>query len=226
LPPVNLFLSHLHCDHVIGLPHFAPMLHDQRDVLMRCGETTPAALEALVRTMFDAPLFPPIAGALARVRYLDWDAADGVQVSASCRVRRLPARHPGGASVITVEDATGLLLAYAPDNELNYASRDGSVQAWRDTLAQRLHGVPLLLHDATYTDDELPSHDGWGHSSANESARFAAACDAGQLHLFHHHPDRSDEAVAGMVSEAAALAQALGARTRVFGATEGTTLIV
>ena len=224
--PVHVFLSHLHLDHVMGLPHFAPMLHDRRDLLIRCGDTSPAELRALVQALFTAPLFPPIAGALDRVRYLAWDAENGVQVTSSCRVRRLTARHPGGASIITIEDDVGLLLAYAPDNELSYASDDASVHAWRDALTARLEGVPVLLHDSMYTDDELPSHVGWGHSSANEAARFATACDAGQLQLFHHHPDRDDAAVTGMVSDAEIVVHALGGRTTVLGAAEDTTLLV
>jgi ribonuclease BN (tRNA processing enzyme) len=226
LPPVYLFFSHLHCDHVIGLPHFAPMFNNHREIELRCGQSSPAELRALVESMFRPPLFPPITGALERVGFLEWDAAGSVQVGASCRVRRLAARHPGGASIITVEDDAGLILAYAPDNELGYAVDDATVQSWRTSLAERLQGVPVLLHDATYLDDELPSHAGWGHSSANEAARFAASCNAGQLQLFHHHPDRDDDAVTQMVSDATAVIAALGSRTVVHGAMEGTTVVV
>ncbi len=226
MAPVQLFLSHLHCDHVIGLPHFAPMLQDHRDILMRCGGTTAEALRTLVQSLFDVPLFPPIPGALKRVRYLEWDARDGVGVSASCRVRQLTGRHPGGASIITVEDESGLLLAYAPDNELGYASSDPTVHAWRAALIEQLQGVPVLLHDATYTHDELPHHQGWGHSSSSEAARFAAACNAGQLQLFHHHPDRDDDALTRMITDAATLVRTLGSQTSVHGATEGTILLV
>jgi ribonuclease BN (tRNA processing enzyme) len=222
--PVQLFLSHLHCDHVIGLPHFAPMLNGRRDVAMRCGQAAPDVLRALIQPMFSVPFFPPVTGALDRVRYLAWDGV--VDVSSAYRVRRLAARHPGSASIILVEDDAGLILAYAPDNELGYSSNDSTVHTWRDALAEQLQGVPLLLHDATYTDDELPHHQGWGHSSAREAARFAVQCNAKQLLLFHHHPDRDDGAVTRMVVDAEALVRSQGASTMVSGATEGRTLLV
>ena len=43
-----------------------------------------------------------------------------------------------------------------------------------------------------YTDEELPSHEGWGHSSWQQGIRLANAVGAGQLCLFHHDPDHDD----------------------------------
>ena len=52
--------------------------------------------------------------------------------------------------------------------------------------------VALLILDTTYTDDELPAHAGWGHSSWQQGVRLANAAGAGRLCLFHHDPDHDD----------------------------------
>jgi ribonuclease BN (tRNA processing enzyme) len=50
----------------------------------------------------------------------------------------------------------------------------------------------LVIVDTTYTDEELPDHAGWGHSSWQQGVRLAKAAGAKQLCLFHHDPDHDD----------------------------------
>jgi ribonuclease BN (tRNA processing enzyme) len=137
-------------------------------------------------------------------------------------VRPVPANHPGGAVGWRVEDAAGApALVYLPDNEIGEShGRHGLRAAWVDAL----RGTRLLLHDATYTPDDLPEHRGWGHSSWDEAVRLAAEASVERLVLFHHHPDRSDAAVDRIVAEARALAASLGSPLRVLAAAEGLVL--
>lgn len=223
--PVHLFLSHRHSDHVIGLPHFSPLAAQSRDVTVSCGNADASELAPFLESLLSPPLFPAIAGISSRLRTRDWSMENDVTVG-SASVRKLPARHPGAAAVIAVQDDDGLVLAYAPDNELSLASDDGTVAAWRDALAAALYDVPVLIHDATYVDAELRAHVGWGHSSAEEATRFAVQCNAGTLLLFHHHPDRTDEQLTHIVLECRAIAASMGASLRVFAAAEGLTMDV
>ena len=222
--PAHVFLSHRHGDHVFGMSQFAPTIAGIRDIVLACGNVSVSELRSFVSALLSPPLFPPVNGLARRLSFLDWDVVEGVQIGTDCRVRGLPARHPGEATVIVVEDELGKLLAYAPDNELGTGGSDASVTAWRDALAAALRGVPILIHDATYTDNEIAAHAGWGHSSAEEATRFAVACNAGALLLFHHHPDRSDDDIARLVMHCRELAQSLSSPLRVDAAAEGLTL--
>jgi len=223
--PIHLFLSHRHSDHVIGLPHFAPLTEQSRDVVVACGNADANELGPFLEALLSPPLFPPVAGIVSRLHARDWSTDDDVSVGRTM-VRRLPARHPGAASIIAVQDDEGLILAYAPDNELSMASDDGTVIAWRDALATALRDVPVLIHDATYVTSELTAHVGWGHSTAEEATRFAVHCNAGTLLLFHHHPDRTDEQLTQIVLECRALAASMGSALRVVAAAEGLTVDV
>ncbi len=218
---VHLVLSHRHGDHVFGLANFAPLIAGTHDVEITCGNAAGSELRPLVEALLGPPLFPALDGMLARLRFRDWSDADTVDIDSATRIRRHAARHPGAASVLVLADATGPTLAFAPDNELAWASTDPTVLAWRDALAKSLRGVPLLIHDAMYRDTELGTHVGWGHSSATEATRFAAACEAGSLLLFHHHPDRHDDEIDAMVEECGALARSLGSDVCVMAAAEG-----
>ena len=197
----HLFLTHRHADHVIGLPHYWPLYTRDRRISLRCGNADANAVRETTSVLLSPPLFPALEGIANSLDIADFDADHGAQVSANVRVRMLTARHPGGAAIFVVEDSDGPVLAYAPDNELAYASSDVDIIAWREELAKALQGIPVLVHDAMFRAEELTHHVGWGHSSADEAVQFARECNAGSLLLFHHHPDRDDIAIDDLVAE-------------------------
>ncbi len=225
-PPAHLFLTHRHSDHVMGLPHFAPLFDVDRDLFVTGGDADATTTRALLDTLLSPPLFPALPALTDRVSVRGFTNGTPVELGDAGLMHRFPARHPGGAAIFRLDDAMGPAIAFAPDNELDYASTDAEVIAWRRGLTLALHGVPILLHDAMYTDGELLSHRGWGHSSALEATRFAMECDAGMLVLFHHHPDRTDDAVDAIVQECRRLVSASGGSLRVIAAWEGLVLTV
>ena len=221
----HIFLSHRHNDHVVGLSHFAPLISRTRRVAICCGDGESSSLQSFVEALLSPPMFPYVDGIGSRLDVSDWVRATARSVGTS-RVHRFAAQHPGEAAVLRIDDAHGPAVAYAPDNELAYADESGAAVAWRTQLTEFLQGVPVLVHDATYLDAELPTHVGWGHSSSLEATRLAIECGAGMLVLFHHHPDRDDDAVERMVAESRALATQAGSALRVLAGWEGLVLTV
>lgn len=215
---VHVLLSHRHGDHVLGLPHFTPLLSRTHTVCMLCGNSDAAGLRPFIQALLSPPMFPLLDGVTRHLDLCDWSAGGDLAIGAQTRVHRLPANHPGEAAVLRIDHDGRPVVAYAPDNELAYASDDAAITSWRDGLAASLRGVPVLVHDATYTEREIARHAGWGHSSAEEATRFAIECGAERLVLFHHHPDRTDDAVDAMLAECTALA---AGRVHVSAAREG-----
>lgn len=223
-PRVNIVLTHRHSDHVNGLAHFAPLLRQSHRVHLACNEVSAPELRALVAQQLSAPLFPTLGGVVDAVDVQSFDATDTLRISPTLRVRALMAHHPGGGSILLVEDNHGPLVAYAPDNELAMTTDDPAIMEWRNALQHTLQGVPVLVHDATYTRHEIAQHHGWGHSSADEAVDFAAACNAGTVYLTHHHPDRSDAEVDHMIAGCTQRSIANGRSILVHAAAEGITV--
>jgi ribonuclease BN (tRNA processing enzyme) len=223
----RVVLTHLHLDHLLGIPALlAPGVGtaDGPATIVSAHAPADAARDA-IRALLAPPYYPDIgaeADGLRVVGMLDDTAADA---GAGLTVERLPARHPGGAAILRLADRGGPLLAFAPDNELDYAGGDAEVAEWRDGLAATLRGIPVLLHDAMWDEDELPARRGWGHSSALEATRFAMACDAGLLLLVHHHPERSDDAIETLTARCREHVRQAGGAVRVLAAWDGLALM-
>jgi len=221
---LTILLTHRHSDHLMGLAHFVSRVAATHTVRIVCPTVAATELRALVQQQLTAPLFPTIEG-LDEAFCVDTFGEEGSSsvfaLDGECVVQALPACHPGGAAVLRVDDAHGPVMAYAPDNELALWSDTPALLAWRASLRDALHGIPLLVHDATYTDEELPAHRGWGHSSAEEATRFAMTCGTGTLLLTHHHPDRDDASVDDIVERCQAIVASAGAGMRVRSAREG-----
>ncbi|MCU0635343.1 MAG: MBL fold metallo-hydrolase [Gemmatimonadaceae bacterium] len=224
---VEVLLTHRHLDHIDGLPHFAPLYARDARVRVRCASVSASDLRASLRTVLSPPLFPVSFDQLTHtLEVVSCDGQPQLFFDGELEVTQTAAQHPGGAGIYRLSDRSGPLVAYAPDNELGERVGDASVAAWRRDLALFLRDIPVLIHDATYVDDELVQHAGWGHSSAEEATRLALACGAGTLVLHHHHPDRTDDDVARIVERCQAIVDRERSPMRLLAGVEGLTIRV
>jgi ribonuclease BN (tRNA processing enzyme) len=60
----------------------------------------------------------------------------------------------------------------------------------------------ILIHDAQYTPEQMPSHKGWGHSSWMHCTEVASKAKAKKLVLFHHNPDHGDSTLESIEQDA------------------------
>ena len=182
----DIFLSHGHIDHVIGLPFFAPLFVEGQVVRVWGGSLQPAGgVEEAVRKLMSFPFFPLQIDALhAELEFHDFRAGDVINPRPGVTLRTAALNHPGGAIGYRI-DYGGRSVAYVTDIELGNGPIDPK-------LLSLTKDVAVLILDTTYTDEELPSHIGWGHSSWQQGLRLANACGAGRLCLFHHDPEHDD----------------------------------
>jgi ribonuclease BN (tRNA processing enzyme) len=196
---IDLLLSHAHSDHIQGLPFFAP-LHDPK-VKVRVFGPKPEALslrEVLVRQM-SAPVWPAQYAAVAARLEVTEVTADELRTD-YFRIRAIPLCHPGRTFGYSISGAAGgPSVNYMTDNELGNLAK---APDWQGALVGFLQGSEMLIHDATYGDDEILSHAGWGHSSGSQAVDLALAAGVRKLMLFHHAPEHGDRDVDRVLAEA------------------------
>lgn len=186
--PLHLLLSHVHWDHIQGLPFFAPVWRKDATLVIHplANQTQERFRRQL--TIFDEIHFP--------VRFRDIPSTidfvnhdDEVWQVGSAKITRINLNHPGGSQGFRIEDDTGHSVAYLTDNEISAPS----VVSDLDALAKFAEGVDLLIHDSQYLADEMPAKRGWGHSVVDEVLELGKKAQPKHLALFHHDPVRSDD---------------------------------
>jgi phosphoribosyl 1,2-cyclic phosphodiesterase len=208
----DIFLSHCHLDHILGLPFFAPCHVETTQLRLWAGNLMPRyRVEQILLRMMAEPLFPIGFDALkADIVFHDFRAGDVLQPHADITLRTAPLNHPGGATGYRLE-YEGRAIAYVTDTEHRGDQLDRNVLR----LAQ---GADLLIYDCNFTEEEFARHVGWGHSTWQEGVRIAQAAAVKRLLMFHHDPDHDDAFLDRIGAEARQL------YPQAIVASEGTTL--
>jgi len=198
----TIVLSHLHWDHMMGLPFFASGDHPDADVRLLLPEQGENA-EALLRRAMSPPSFPITPSQLrGHWRFETYDSTgyeiEGFEVIA----REIP--HTGGRTMgLRIEDSTGS-VAYLPDHaphQLGWGAH--GVGELHQAALDLVVDADVLVHDAQYTSEELPARATWGHAAVDYPVELAERCGARRVVLFHHDPFRTDAELAVIRDEGA-----------------------
>ena len=199
----TVLLTHLHFDHILGLPFFGPLLMQGAELDVYGPRPGVESLREAVSSLFRPPFFPlelrKIGGRVTFHEVGDEEFAVG---DARIKARRVP--HPGNTLGFRIE-ADGASMVYLPDHQ---APRD--LTAIPDGVLELCDGADLMVHDAQYTVEEFQRKWNWGHSTADFAVRVAAQSHARRLLLFHHDPSRDDRGVAELERRSRALGDAGG----------------
>ena len=219
----DLFLTHFHWDHIQGIPFFAPLYDPATDIRIHGSPQGDRDVESIFRAQLKPIYFPiPFEALEAGMTFRHID--EGPWQDGDVTVSAMRVRHPANTYGYRI-DARGLSVAYIPDNELigaSYPVEDG----WYDKLVEFLGGVDLLFHDAMFTDDEYPAHEGWGHSTFSQALDLARHAGVRSLRFFHHAPDRSDSELLDILTDLSQKLDASHSRLELGVAAEGEELPV
>jgi phosphoribosyl 1,2-cyclic phosphodiesterase len=200
LTRVDVLLTHLHMDHIIGLGFFSPLYDPRMEVHIWGPASATQSLEARLRRYLSPPLFPVMLRDVPCRLELHHVVRGPVPIGPFL-VTAARVCHPGPTVGYRVE-AGCASLAYLPDHEPALGARRFPLEAeWMSGL-ELASGADLLLHDAQYTREEYPYHVGWGHSTIQDALAFARLARVKHLVLFHHDPGRDDAALEAAVEAA------------------------
>jgi phosphoribosyl 1,2-cyclic phosphodiesterase len=183
---VDLFYSHTHLDHIVGLPFFAPAYSAGNRIRFWAGHLKPDSdIKAVLDKMMSAPLFPvPIDIFEARLDFRDFVAGETLAPYNGIKMVTAPLNHPNGATGYRIEYG-GKSVAYITDTEHHAGRSDPEV-------LRLMEHVDVAIYDSTYTDEEYARHRHWGHSTWEEGVRLARKAHVKQLVIFHHDPGHTD----------------------------------
>ncbi|MEQ8840729.1 MAG: MBL fold metallo-hydrolase [Acidimicrobiales bacterium] len=216
---VHALVTHLHWDHVQGLPFFMPLQSAETEVHVYGPADGGQTMAETFAKFMSPPYFPiEVADLPATVEFHDAHHDDLVIDGSAVMVRPVP--HCGKTNGYRVT-RNGVSVAYIPDHQ-EPVDRPGYVDP---AVLELCAGVDVLIHDAQLWPDEFALKSNWGHCTPEYAVEVAAQAGVSTLVLFHHDPSHTDEDLDEMTERITARAACRGIDA-VVCATEGLKLSV
>jgi len=180
-PRLDIFLTHAHLDHIVGLTYLLSVLY-RRPLDQVSVHGTPATLEAIREHLFAPAVFP-----VTPPFEFSPLATDRIDLGGSGVLTHFPLKHPGGSIGYRLE-WPGRSMAYVTDTT---AEPDAP-------YVDRIRGVDLLLHECYLPDRQADFARKTGHSHTTAVADLARRAGVGRLVLVHLNPIAAEEDPIGL----------------------------
>jgi phosphoribosyl 1,2-cyclic phosphodiesterase len=181
---ISLGFTHFHWDHIQGFPYFAPAYNpDMKIQISTAGRRKIHSLKDIFSTQMQSIYFPvQLENMGAQITFEKYETDTIGKKGAVVSV--IDVCHPGGC--------IGARFQYK-NKSIVFCTDTEHPTGIDENVVKFAMNADILIHDAQYTDEELKSHKGWGHSSYSQAIEVAEKSNVKQLIITHHDPDHSDE---------------------------------
>jgi phosphoribosyl 1,2-cyclic phosphodiesterase len=233
----HVLLSHVHWDHIQGLPFFSPAYVAGTRISIHALLTASDELHQVIGGITRHEFFPMSLEAVP-AQFEFHQVEPGVDFAlGGFHVMPIALNHPYGAVGYRI-DADGSAWAYVADTAPfdrvlhkqhflagpETLSEDDRIalDAMRDALVRRLEGVDTVVYDTHFTEAEYRRFPHYGHSTPDQALEICVAAGVRRLVLYHHAPSHGDEQMDKIAAEY--LRKGAGVNVEVLTSFEGMSL--
>ena len=218
-PDLEIFVivTHSHWDHIQGFPFFTPIYQPNRPVHMFPTLHKKNVVLASLIDQMDGAHFPITPDQVpSNFNFVTENPLEFLE-SNGFHLEMVPMNHPGKAFgyKITIDDK---IICYFTDNEID-PPYEKSIEL--NELTNQCRSADILIHDAQYTEDDMPLKHGWGHSLISQVTELGKSAEVKNLVYYHHDPERTDDLLDKELEKAAKTLKENGSSVQPYFAYEG-----
>ncbi len=219
----HILLSHVHWDHIQGLPFFEPAYVPGTRIHVYALLTAADELQQVIGGITRHEFFPmPLSAVPAEFEFHEVEPG-ALMTFGEIKVLPIALNHPFGAVGYRL-DADGTSVAYVADTapftqvlhkqhflpgleELTADDRKALDRMQADLMVA-LHGCDTVIYDTHFLPEEYARFPHYGHSTPEHALEIVGGIGVRRLILYHHSPSHTDD----QMDEIALRYRALGAQ--------------
>jgi phosphoribosyl 1,2-cyclic phosphodiesterase len=235
----HILLSHVHWDHIQGLPFFEPAYTPGTTISIYALLTAADELQQVIGGITRQEFFPMSLEAVpAHFEFHQVEPGNDFSVGAF-RVMPIALNHPFGSVGYRI-DRDGTSVAYISDtapflevlHKQHFLSGPeplsdddrAALAAMREALVRRLANVDTVIYDTHFLPEEYAKFPHYGHSTPDHALEICGEAHVRRLVLYHHAPSHSDDQMDQVAQSYAARGAEVG--IEVVTSCEGMTLAI
>ncbi len=212
---IHILITHLHWDHIHGMPFFAPFYIGGKNIHIHSPIPT-EAVENCLKDQWKSPYFPMnYSDLLAKVHFHHFEKNTEI---GPFEIEAIRLAHPDTTYGYSIE-CSGKSYVHFSDVELR-----GLKQTQIDDYRHFLKGADLLVADTQFDLEEIESFKTWGHSCAESFIELFGDCEIKNLAMFHYNPQESEAKIDQLYRLAKNKAKKHSPSMNVIPAVEGQTI--
>ena len=203
----HFLLSHVHWDHIQGLPFFQPIYKEGTKIHIYAMRSAADELQSVIGGITTHEFFPtPLEATPAEFEFVEVTASKGFKLN-DFSITPFALNHPFGSMGYRL-DADGSNMAYVCDtapfddmlhkkhflNGIEHPDVDDqlALSAMKKKVIDTIRGVDTVIFDTHFLPEEYKKYPHWGHSTPEHAIELCEGLGIRRLILFHHAPSRSD----------------------------------
>jgi phosphoribosyl 1,2-cyclic phosphodiesterase len=235
----HVLLSHVHWDHIQGLPFFSPAYIPGTRISVYALLTAADELNQVIGGITRHEFFPmPLEAVPAQFDFVKVEPGVAFGVG-GFQIMPIALNHPFGSVGYRI-DADGSSWAYVSDTapfdqvlhkqhflsgpEPLSADDLTALKGMREALVARLRGVDTVVYDTHFLPEEYARFPHYGHSTPDQALEVCVEAGVRRLVLYHHAPSHGDDQMDRIAADYLAKGAAVG--VEVLTSFEGMTLPV